>query len=90
MPKIQYHGTDSPKRIAYNRMKAQAKFRQEEWELTFQDFKDIWTDEKWEQRGRSSNSLSLSRIYDEEAWHIDNVELLTRNEYIKRSRANKS
>ena len=59
--------------------KAQAEFRNEGWELTVEEFFQLWpTQEVWSQRGRASHCLCASRIDDEKAWSKDNVELLTR------------
>ena len=62
---------------AYLVMKAQAKFRQESFELTFDDYKEAWG-EHYIKRGRTENSLNLTRINDKEAWKPDNLKLIKR------------
>lgn len=58
----------------------QANFRKEGWDLSFEDWKVFWEDGKWEKRGRTPESLSMTRIDETKGWIIDNVEVLTRRE----------
>ena len=55
---------------AFIRSKAQASFRGEGWTLTLLEYFDIWsTPELWQQRGRASYDLVLTRIDEEGAWN---------------------
>ena len=65
--------------IPFQRVKAQAKYRQEEFELDFEDFYQLWNG-YWEQRGRGGDDLVMTRIDWEKAWTKDNITLITRTE----------
>jgi len=69
--------------FAFNKMKAQASFRKEEWELTLQDYFDAWAG-SWSMRGRASHNMVMTRSDPERAWQRDNVEIITRYESICR------
>jgi len=71
--------------IAWQRMSCQARFRGEEWQLTFEQFQTIWGDQ-WSQRGRRSHSLCLTRRDPEQPWDNQNTELVTRLESLRRGR----
>jgi hypothetical protein len=64
---------------AWLRSRAQAHFRGEAWNLTFEEYEAIWSP-FWHQRGRDSNSLSMSRRDRTGAWSRDNCFLATRAE----------
>jgi len=70
---------DHVRHNAWLKMKSQADFRKEPWELSVEDFFKLWpTQEIWGQRGRASHNLCASRIDDEKPWSAENVELVTR------------
>jgi hypothetical protein len=79
---VKYPGILAIQRRAYSRMRAQAKFRREEFILTWQEFYDMWAP-VWEHRGRALEQLCLSRIDWEGEWSIDNVQIITREEHFK-------
>jgi hypothetical protein len=79
---VKYPGILATQRRAYARMKAQAKFRREPFALTWDEFYSIWAP-VWEHRGRSLEQLCLSRIDWTEAWEINNVQIITREEHFK-------
>ena len=66
------------------KMKAQANFRGEEWQLLFEDYQAVWQG-KWDQKGRDIMSYCLTRIDGEGAWHKDNILCIPRHEHFKRS-----
>jgi len=67
---------------AWLQMKAQASYRKETFELTFEDFQTVWQG-KWERKGRGINDYCLTRSNPESSWHIDNVICLPRAEHFK-------
>ena len=71
--------------LPFLRSKAQANFREEDWQLTFEEFFDIWKDQ-WHNRGRDTENVCLTRIDPTGAWSLDNVEIITRLEFIRRQR----
>lgn len=78
-----YPGVLGRMRIAWDRMKAQAKFRNEPWNLSWQDFQDLW-EGHWHNRGRSVDDLCLTRIDWTGTWELGNIELVTRKEHYSR------
>ena len=83
-PHVWLIGPDHEKHKLYLpwlRAKAQANFRGEDWDLTFEQFFKIW-DGSWEKRGRKNDSLCMTRIDMEGAWTKKNVHLVTRYEHL--------
>lgn len=74
---------DNKMYYAFLKMRAQAKFRGELFSLTFEDFQDLWGD-KFEQRGKQSHCLVLTKIDRRFTWSRDNVHLITRQEQLIR------
>jgi hypothetical protein len=73
--------------MPFLRSRSQATYRGEKWELTFEEFCKLWnTPQLWHQRGRASQSLTLTRKNAKESWRFDNVEIITRREQIVRHR----
>ena len=69
--------------IPYLRAKAQANFRDEGWDMTFEDWADIWHG-IWDQRGRQVDCLCITRIDESEAWSPKNCEIIERREQLIR------
>jgi hypothetical protein len=69
--------------IPFLKMRAQAKFRGEDFELQFEEFYTMWNG-NWHLRGRGTNDLVLARIDWEEGWDSANIHLITRNEQCQR------
>ena len=67
--------------IAWLRMKAQAAFREEAFEITFAEFQDLWRDH-WHLRGRVKGSYCLTRLDHKEPWDRVNTVCITRAEAI--------
>lgn len=66
--------------------KAQAKFRGEDHSLTWEQWKDLWPNDKWLRRGRRGTDLCLSQIDRDLGWHYDNVHVIKRIEYLQRAK----
>ncbi len=67
------------------RAKAQAKYRKEGWEITEQEYIKLWRkDDFYKKKGRSLDSLCLTRIDFEGDWTLDNVEIISREAHYKR------
>lgn len=69
--------------IAFGRAKCQAEWRGEGWLLTFEQYEEIWGD-RWHLRGRTKDTLCLSRIDYDLPWSQDNVEIITRRQHNQR------
>jgi len=83
-PQMWVTGPDKQRHDMYMpflRARAQAKFRSEGWELTFDNFCDIWKD-NWNRRGRGTHSLCMARIDYEGDWTLNNVELIERKAHV--------
>jgi len=78
-----YPGVTAEHRMGWSRMKAQAKYRNEGWDLTWEQYQDIWMD-KWHLKGRGSEDLCLTRIDWAGSWTIDNVSLVFRLDHLKK------
>ena len=86
---VSFPGILAEMRMAWSRMKAQAKYRDkqgrqgEAWDLTWEEFLAIW-DKKWHLRGTSKESHVLTKINQEGSWTKDNVEICPRLEQWRR------
>lgn len=69
---------------AWLRARAQAKFRREAWEITFEDFTEIWRGQ-WEQRGRRPKDLCMTRIDTTQPWSVANCEIIDRHTHLKQA-----
>jgi len=75
---------------AWSKHKAQARFRNEAYALTWEDWLDIWANPTdFLNRGRQPEDLTLTRIDDDGAWTRDNVEIMTRLEQLRKAMARK-
>ena len=64
--------------------KAQARYRNEGYALTFEDWEHHWNQNNaWERRGRDVNDLCMVRIDSDQAWSKENVAVITRHEQLK-------
>jgi hypothetical protein len=68
--------------ISYLRMKAQCRFRHEEFELTWEDYLAVWQDQ-WHNRGRRPKDVCLTRRDADGSWSLDNVEIVSRLEHLR-------
>lgn len=84
-------GTDPIRRdkyYAFLKHRAQAKFRGEEYYLTWEDWESLWTPELWEQRGRRITNLCLTRPSFDGPWCVSNVEVATRRQHFNYKKQN--
>jgi hypothetical protein len=63
--------------------KAQAVFRKEPWDLSFEDYCRVWQND-WHNRGRTPDSVCLTRRDEDIGWDFENVEIITRAEHFRR------
>ena len=70
--------------LPWLRAKAQANYRGEDWQLSFEEFYTIWK-EQWSNRGRLITSVCMSRDDMDGSWDIKNTIIITRYEHIKRT-----
>jgi hypothetical protein len=80
---------DHERYIPYLRAKAQAAYRMEDWDLTFEEYCEFWTPAAWSQRGRGSLDLAMIRIDTTIGWTAYNCQIVTRREQLRRQLARK-
>lgn len=68
---------------AWSQSRAQAHFRKEPWDLSFEQFQQLWGDQ-WSQRGRGQDDLCLCRLDPQGSWHPDNLEIMVRKHHLAR------
>ena len=81
-------GSDAYKHSMYMpwlRAKAQANFRSEGWDLSFEQFYELWKDD-WNNRGRQPDNVCMGRKDYDEAWTVANTEVITRAQHLDRQR----
>jgi hypothetical protein len=64
---------------AWVQQRNQARWREELWCLTFEEYQDIWL-AHWHLRGRLAHSVMMSRRDPDLAWDVTNCVLITRAE----------
>lgn len=74
---------------AYNVARSQAKFRMEPFELTLEEYRQLWHPAAWAMRGRGANDLVLVRDDITGPWALWNCKIITRVQNICRSNARK-
>ena len=73
---------------AWQKHKAQARFRNESYALTWEDWQTIWANPvDFQNRGRKPEDLTLTRIDDDGAWTRDNVQIMSRLEQLRKAMA---
>lgn len=66
------------------RARAQAWYRGEDWFITEQEYIDLWRDQdRYLKKGRTRESLCLSKIDQDLAWSLENVQFITRAEHFR-------
>jgi len=68
---------------AFLKHRSQARFRQEQYDLTFEDWQAIWTPETFAKRGRAIDSITLTRVDWDLPWDRDNVQLIKKSQQLK-------
>ena len=77
---------DHVRHQAWHKARAQANFRNEGWEITIEQWFELWPMDKWVLRGRGSNDLCMVRIDRDRPFSVDNVKLITRYFQITRDK----
>lgn len=69
----QYH---DPRRYFYSVQKGQAKSRGIPFELTFEEWWELW-EPYWDNRGKGQDNYCMGRYKDEGAYAVGNVSIIT-------------
>lgn len=78
------------KYYAYLKHKAQCSFRGEQYELSWDDWQELWTDELFVRRGRKVDDLCLGRLDWNGVWSLENCFIQTRKEHFKQKTGKKN
>lgn len=73
------------KYYAWLKHRSQARYRKEEYSITWEEWQQLWSDEDFLKRGRSPSHLCLLKIKIEEGWHVNNVTVVARRSQFKRT-----
>lgn len=71
-------------RRAFVLSKNQATHRGEDWDITFEQFSEMWRiNDNWLYRGRGKEAMIFCRIDPTLGWTLDNVTVMPRKEWYK-------
>lgn len=76
------------KNTAFLKARCQAKYRQEEWRLTFPEYDAIWNENEWARRGIQAHCICMSREDMSGPWSKNNVILIERSKNARRHNRN--
>lgn len=85
-------GPDEKKHKMYHpwqMSKAQATFRNEGWELSFDEYYELWKDD-WDNRGRKSENMCMTRLDPDMPWAVGNVQVIKRVDHLRNQNAIKA
>ena len=72
------------------RARAQAWYRGENWFITEQEYIDLWrTDDRYLRKGKTLNSLCMTKRDHDLDWTVDNVEFIERGEHFRQTHIHK-
>tara|TARA_R110000803_G_scaffold169012_1_gene232057 strand:+ start:599 stop:961 length:363 start_codon:yes stop_codon:yes gene_type:complete len=84
-PKYKYRTLETPWNRKYSRMKAQAKFRKEEFNLTPDEFMQVWEQSGVKEHiGREVYAYCMVRKESIEAWSVDNCIIVPRRMHLRK------
>jgi len=85
MPKRAIPTSEALLRLRWLRQKAQAKFRGEAYDMTWEDFREVWLySRKMKHIGSKRGAYSMIRIDISRPWSIGNVAIVPRGHHHKR------
>ena len=64
--------------MAFLKHRAQANYRGEPYALTEEEWMNLWNEDMWRLRGRTTRSVRLTRINAQLPWCLSNVEFVVR------------
>jgi hypothetical protein len=72
--------------LPWLRSKSQARYRNEGWDLTFEQFYELWKND-WLNRGRQPENVCMVREDYDGPWDTKNTLIVTRLEHLRRQNA---
>ncbi len=82
---VKFPGKLAVYRLSWCRMRAQANYRGEVWDITWEEYQNLW-EGRWHLRGTHKGSLGMSRRDWQGPWTLDNVEICLREQHWHRQR----
>ncbi len=73
------------KYYAWLKHRSQARYRNEDYSITWEEWQSLWSDDDFLKRGRSPDKLCLLKIDIEQGWHLNNVRVCLRKEQFDRN-----
>lgn len=71
-------------RRSYSFAKNQARYRNQSWDLAFEDYAGLWLEnDRYRSRGRCQNGLQLSRKDLSGPWTRDNIQIVNRSVFLR-------
>ena len=71
-------------RLSFIRAKSQAKYRNQTWDIDFDDYLDLWrVGDKYRKPGRCKNDFHMTRKDIQQGWSVANVQILNRSEHLR-------
>ena len=74
------------KYYAFLKHRAQRKYRNEDYKLSWEDWQQVWPDTLFLKRGRGADDLCLMLVDLAGAWELNNVSVVSRREQLKRAK----
>jgi hypothetical protein len=69
---------------AWHQHRAQARHRREQYDLTFEQYQQVWGD-LFVKRGRARYEYCLTRLDPKLPWNLENTQAMTRQEHLERN-----
>jgi hypothetical protein len=87
LPEIWKSGPDEINHRLYTdcqRARAQARYRGEDWQITEQEYIDLWRQEdRYLNKGRTAASICMCRRDAELPWTTDNIDFVLRIDHLR-------
>jgi ribosomal protein L19 len=83
--RVRKHRAADPVKYAYNNIKNRAKQRGLAFTITLEDFRRFCIKTKFiAGKGRSAESYTIDRIYNNVGYHIDNIQVLKKGDNVRK------
>lgn len=69
---------EAKRHLDFHRSRCQARFRNESWEITEDEWNVIWTLDRYQRRGRGEGELCVMRLNPALPWRMDNICVISR------------
>jgi hypothetical protein len=73
------------KYYAWLKHRAQARYRGEQYDLTWEQWDNLWTSDLFANRGKRADNWVIMRNKLSDSWNINNCEIVLRSDQLKRN-----